>query len=174
MPETKINFVDEVLAFLHGVSELAPQPFESPYAHIKRIRRWDPDSYYHTVWSLQKRGLIKIIKKQNQKFIKLTQKGELGALIAKMRYGAKKPWDKKWRIFIFDIPENSRKKRDILRRLLKQQGFIKLQASVFVNPFPINQDGIEYLRKSGLMSYIRIFRVDAMDNDKDLREHFKL
>ena len=85
-----------------------------------------------------------------------------------------KRWDGKWRLVIFDIPESSREKRDHLRYLLKQNKFCKLQASVFISPYPLNREALEYLQFSKLFDYIRILRVDEMDNDSDLRKKFKL
>jgi len=49
-----------------------------------------------------------------------------------------------------------------------------LQASVFISPHPLNREALIYLRQSGLMEFIRILRVDEMDNDKRLRKKFGL
>ena len=57
---------------------------------------------------------------------------------------SKHPWDKKWRIVIFDIPEKLKKVRETLRYHLKRLGFMKLQHSVFVLPFECRNE-IEYL-----------------------------
>jgi CRISPR-associated endonuclease Cas2 len=75
---------------------------------------------------------------------------------------------------MFDIPEDHRDKRDKLRRLLKRNNFIKLQASVFISPYALNKQAVEYLKETGLDEYIRILRVDAIDKDEDLKKKFKL
>ena len=72
----------------------------------------------------------------------------------------------------FDIPEDARDKRDSLRSLLKKLGFVKLQASVFINPYPLNREALAYLRQSDLMGYIRIIKVEEMDSDLDLKKKF--
>lgn len=41
-------------------------------------------------------------------------------------------WDGKWRIVIFDIPENKRAVRDLFRRRLKEWGFRNWQQSVWI------------------------------------------
>ena len=75
---------------------------------------------------------------------------------------------------IFDIPEDARDKRGLLRRLLKRNHFIKLQASVFVSPYSLNREAISYLRKIGLINFVRIMKVEEMDNDAALRKAFQL
>jgi len=48
-------------------------------------------------------------------------------------YFNKQNWDKKLRLVIFDVQEINRFKRNQLRRLLKQLGFIMLQKSVWLS-----------------------------------------
>jgi len=50
-------------------------------------------------------------------------------------YFNKQNWDKKLRLVIFDVQEINRFKRNQLRRLLKQLGFIMLQKSVWLSPY---------------------------------------
>lgn len=121
-----------------------------------------------------KRGWVKIEYKEAKQIIKLTRKGELEALFQKAHLsGKQKQWDKKWRMIVFDIPENARAIRAQLRKLLKGFGFKALQASVYVYPFPLNSASTEFLKQSGLMRYIRFARVDSFDDDLDLRKQFK-
>ena len=149
--------------------------------HELRRRMWmgkplgDNKSFYSVANYLAKHGWIKYIDKNNERFVKLTKKGQLEALLAKARLPDKPgKWDGKWRVIIFDIPEESEEKRNFFRYLLKQNGYVKLQHSVYVNPYPLNREAILYLNKSGLSDYIRVLKVEEMDNDKDLRKKFNL
>jgi len=127
------------------------------------------------VYYLAKKGFIKIVNKDNDRFIRLTKNGELEALLAKARlFNQPKKWDGKWRLIIFDIPEDSRGKRNFFRKLLKQNSFYKLQASVFISPYPLNREAIKYLKETKLYQYIRILKVEEIDDDKDLKKHFGL
>ena len=119
-------------------------------------------------------GSISVTRKNNQKFIKITSKGQLELLLQKAKIAKRGDWDGKWRLVIFDIPEASKEKRDKLRKLLKQNSFYKLQASVYISPYQLNREALIYLQKIGLIDYIRILRVDEMDNDKKFIKHFKL
>ena len=55
-------------------------------------------------------------------------------------------WDKKWRMVMYDVPEELHGARDQIRRLLKQLGFVQLQASVWIHPLPC-LDQFEQIRK---------------------------
>ncbi len=123
---------------------------------------------------LEERGLVKVVRKIDQKFIQITKEGQLEILLRKAKIKNVQKWDGKWRLIVFDIPEDSKDQRRTFRLLLKQQGFYKLQASVYINPYPLNREAIAYLNQTGLIDFIRILRVDEMDNDKVLRKYFKL
>ncbi len=141
---------------------------------INQLKGASRKSCYEAMRRMKSRGLVKIVKKDDKHFIILTREGELEKLFIKAKITKTCHWDGKWRIIIFDIPEDARDKRDQLRRLLKINNFLKLQASVFINPFPLNREAVLYLNESGLANYIRIIRVDEMDNDKELRKKFNL
>ena len=84
-------------------------------------------------------------------------------------------WDGKWRILIFDINERRRRTRTQLRRLIQSQGFIRLQDSVWVYPYPCDEF-ISLVRahlKSGV-GEMRFFVAEALESDKALREHFRI
>ena len=55
-------------------------------------------------------------------------------------------WDGKWHIVIFDIPNEKRKMRDVVRHKLLRIGFLELQESVYVYPFDCLLE-INFLKK---------------------------
>jgi phenylacetic acid degradation operon negative regulatory protein len=175
MASTQHPLTQKLLSFLKEIGNMLPEPFETPYAYIRRTSRLDRPKYSRIVNQLKKRNLVLVETINGKKFISLTQKGELENLFYKARMPSKpKKWDGKWRVFIFDIPEQARKKREQLRRLLQHNHFSKLQASVFISPYPLNRDCLQFLQKSGLSNYIRLLRVDEMDNDSQLRKKYHL
>ncbi len=151
-------------------------PYEDPYTWMRRKRKQDykRSQYQQSLWKLRHRGFLEVVEKNSQRFIKLTEKGQLETLLRKAGVVQPKAWDGKWRLITFDIPEKSKHKRDGFRRMLLKNNFVKLQSSVFVNPYPLNQEALEYLKQEGLMAYIRMLRVDNMDDDSLLRRKFKL
>ncbi len=149
-------------------------PLMNPYKLRNRALFGNQGSYRRTLYKWQKRGWIKFVNKDAERFIKLTKNGELEALLVKARLPAPQQWDKKWRMIVFDIPEDCKEKRNQLRDLLKRNSFYKLQASVYINPFPLNREAVEYLKQSRLIYYIRIIKVDEIDDDADLKKRYNL
>ena len=163
------------MAAFDVAGQLIPRPFESKYMWANRLRgNITRPQYERGVRHLAKRGLVKVTNKNNKRFIDLTKRGQLKVLLSKAKGIASQKWDGKWRLIIFDIPEQSTYQRQAFRKLLRDNGFLKLQASVYINPYPLNRSAIQYLIETGLIEYIRILRVDEIDKDDVLRKHFKL
>lgn len=160
-----------------------PTTLDSPYNRMSREwrrtsgapvpKRW---RYNQAIAYLEQQEQISLVRKNNEIFVKLTQEGKLRALMQRLYEGLdkKKIWDGKWRLAIWDIPEDSRDERDRLRAFLKELGFNLLQQSVFVTPYPLPATAVQYLNESGLSRYIRFLRVDKIDDDRFLRRHFGL
>jgi CRISPR-associated endonuclease Cas2 len=176
MKEKSIAYsILEGLEEMGGVlSVLLPRPFETKYAWAKRIRNADPNSVRRTVVRLRAKGYLEVVQKNGKKFLQLTGKGEIEALIQKISVTRTHRWDGKWRLLMFDIPENCKEKRALLRALLKKNNFFRIQGSVYISPYSFNREGVLYLQKSMLINYIRIMKVEEMDNDATLRKKFGL
>lgn len=145
------------------------------YTKVREKNGVKTSAYYKTIHDLKKRGLIKITAKNSQKFLEITKDGKLEVLLLKsILQGTRKRWDGKWRVIMFDIPEETRHLRNQLRSLLYRYGFTRLQASVFINPYPLNREAIAYLKETGLIEFIRILKVEEMDTDSDLRKKYHL
>lgn len=107
----------------------------------------------------------------------LTENGKKKALIYQldeMKIEKPKIWDKKWRIVLFDIPENRKKTRDALRYHLKQLRFFEFQKSVFVHPYDCKSE-IDYLIEFyNIRRFVRFVIAGFLDNELDLKNHFDL
>ena len=85
-------------------------------------------------------------------------------------------WDRKWRIVIYDIPEKDRSARDALRYYLRDNGFVKLQNSVFISP-TADFDELDSIRREyKVEKYVNFFEAKsvAWDDDSRLRKIFSL
>ncbi len=163
------------MELLSAVGQMAPALFESKHMWAHRLKKnMTRPQYERGIKNLSKQGLVKIVSKNDLRFIQLTKRGELRILLSKAKDVPKQKWDGKWRLVIFDIPESSEYQRQIFRKLLKINGFYKLQGSVYINPYPLNASAITYLRETGLIDYIGMIRADKVDREDKLKKHFKL
>lgn len=110
-------------------------------------------------------------------FLHLTEKGRKKLRALEMRtYVLEKQrrWDKKWRVLIFDISEKKRKTRTKVRNTLSAVGFVRLQDSVWVYPYPCD-DYIALLKADFSIGRELLYLiVDSIEFDKDLRKQFGL
>lgn len=167
-----------LLDILYDLGEHAP--FGSFRKNLYRKAYGIPEPpwwrYNRAMQYLKQQGQITIIKKNEELFIKLTKKGKLRVLLNRLNHKSipASKWDGKWRIIIWDIPESSSTQRNVMRRIVKTLGYYQLQQSVFITPYPIPADAVNYLNASGLARYIRFLRVDKIDDEKPLVKHFNV
>jgi hypothetical protein len=127
---------------------------------------------------LEREGFVRMSGAREHRDIAITKKGQaMIETIYASKYSIPEPafWDGKWRVVMFDIRERRRKVRAQLRALLFGAGFLRLQDSVWIHPYPCDEF-IGLIRahlKSGtgeLLSFV----AQALESDRKLREHFKL
>ena len=118
-----------------------------------------------------------LIEKNEDGFL-ITPKGLKKARIVTLQTKevVKGKWDGKWRIVIFDIPEDNRKARNILRAILKRNGYIRLQNSVFVSPYGDFEFLNLFRHEYKIEKYVNFFKANAdeLENDSELRKRFDL
>lgn len=86
----------------------------------------------------------------------------------------KKKWDGKWRIVSFDVNEKRKKLRDKLRILLRQVGFVRLQDSVWVYPYDV-EEVIDLINVDGSHGKeILYITATTTGKDNELKKYFKL
>ncbi|MDI6820679.1 MAG: hypothetical protein QMD65_00675 [Patescibacteria group bacterium] len=115
-----------------------------------------------------------LITKQDGKFL-VTKKGIMffDRLVIKDEFKNIKSWDGKWRLVTFDVPVNFDKKRYILRSLLKDLGFYQLQKSVWIYPDYLAEKFWKLLVDLEINQYCKIMLVEFLENDEDIKRHFK-
>jgi DNA-binding transcriptional regulator PaaX len=121
-----------------------------------------------------------LLKKDYNNTLLLTEKGEKYALSAFIeaesalhnKHALK--WDGGWRMVFFDIPEEKRRYRDYLRKVLKLVGFHEFQRSIWVYPYPVPQFLKDLIYEENIKPYVRFITTNSIDNDKDLRIIFGL
>ena len=174
--QKQLTFSAKVLLNLFLALETAPEIFHGKTVYYKkRIPREVPyRTYLNIMNALERKGWLQIYKVNNERYIKLTKAGTLQALFSKASFPHQGQWDGKWRMVVFDIPEEAKPARRQMRHLLRANGFKLIQKSVYINPYPLNREAIVYLKETGLDDYIRIFRIDDADNEAGLKKLFGL
>lgn len=106
---------------------------------------------------------------ENTYTVSLTERGKQRFLLAeayRLRLKKEKKWDGKWRIVIFDIPQKNKTLRDVLRRRFKIIGMYQLQKSVFIYPYPC-QEEIEFIiglyNASNYVYFITADKINGLD-----------
>jgi DNA-binding transcriptional regulator PaaX len=159
-----------------AVSMLSPTfPYLILKAYLKkRFRKSYSD--------MQLRNAVKYIKRR--KFIAYKNKKvvltKLGKIFLKRHFilnelSIKKvPWDNKWRVISFDIPNEKLSSSHIFRAKLKQLGFFHFQRSVFIIPFPCEKEVSRLSEELEIEEYVHILITERFRNDRLIVKKFKL
>lgn len=131
-------------------------------------------NYHNLISSLKTSGLIETKEKEGKRLFMLTLKGrkklyDLKTVlkIRKPTVYATQPADN-WIIVVFDIPERERKKRDWLRRTLRNLGFKILQKSVWLGRKKLPQEFLDDLFDLELTDFVEIFEISKTGSLKHL------
>jgi len=122
--------------------------------------------------SLKRGGYIKEKKADGGRVIYLTDKGKMEILKDDF-WKKEKKWDRKWRAIIFDIPEESHKHRDFLRRKLKWFGFKELQKSIWIIPYDAKKEFEEFLKLCNIKveGDVRYLTIEKIEPDFTFKEY---
>ncbi len=171
----KSEFIKDLIDFLKKSPKLINDllVYESMARKTLRMGGYDPDKIYNGFRNLQTRGLV---KREGLGF-RFTAKGKewyRGSLFKYYKIKNQK-WDRKWRIVIFDIPQELHKERVRLRAKLKLLGFYMLQKSVFVFPFPCEEELAHICEKLSIADYIDIIKADSVGfHEKEIKRFFNI
>lgn len=127
---------------------------------------------------LQERKLIRYRKLENGQIeIKITAAGRektIRSTLESLHLKIPAKWDRRWRLILFDIPQSLRKIRDMFRTKLVDLKFHPLQKSVYIIPYPC-EDEINFLSIIlGVEKYILLLPLGEFEGDKKLKRHFRL
>ena len=160
-----------------GLSYSPHRQFKIIKGLTKEWKRIDQQKIRNEIMALYRSKLVDLKQNADKSFtMVLTDKGRMKTMnyhFEKMKI-ERAPWDGKWRVVIFDIPENLRKGRDGLREKLKSCGFRELQKSVFVLPYPCDNEVDFLIEFFGLREFVRTGILEKIDNDLHLRKIFAL
>lgn len=83
-------------------------------------------------------------------------------------------WDGKWRFVMFDIPNKFKNRSNVLRKKLKELGLYQLQKSVWIYPYPLENE-IEFIAKIfEVRPFIKLGEITEVDDEFKLKRKYKL
>lgn len=141
------------------------------------LTRFGRRQVYASLRGLEQSDLIGISQEGNKTVVRLTKNGQKKLLkynLKDLRVKQPKKWDRLWRVVVFDIPEKYKLGRECLREKLKELGFYRLQKSVWVHPYPC-EDEINFASELyEVRLFVGIMVVKQIDIQKVLLKHFNL
>ncbi len=127
---------------------------------------------------LAQKGLLRFTERNGRRFVEITEKGQRLLALEKARSDAparkKKRWDGRFRIVMFDIPQERKGTRDRLRLLMRQFGFLRLQNSVWVSPYDCEELVALVKAELRLGKDVVYVVAEEIENDAWVRRHFNL
>ena len=185
LPDKLLSINKQVLLGLFELVKDLGNVMIDPYGTYNQSMGTKPGKYeylkektkpqlYTAINYLQKQGLVKKHIKEGRTIYELTELGQREAhkqiILGKLKT---KKVDGKWRIVIFDIPEDQRRLRDNFRNLLKEFGFKKLQASVWASPYDIFDDLESLIPDIKKHDWIKLLLVDVIVGENDFNRMFR-
>jgi len=148
---------------------------------IKWRKNWDKINskrIYEAIRRLNQKRFVELIEKGDKLYIEITDSGK--RLVKNCDYDnlqlpKLKKWDKKWRLIIFDIPNEKRRERQTFSTKLKEIGLYPLQKSVFIYPYEC-RDEVDFICEFlSISRYVNYCVVDSLDKrEGDLCRIFDL
>ncbi len=132
----------------------------------------------NSINQLRRQDLIEYVgNKQGGTVIRITKRGK-----SRLRefdvelMSIKKPtkWDGKWRMVVYDLPVRFKRAREELRWKLKDLGFFQFQKSVWVHPYPCEDEIIFISDFYGVGKYVDVLTVENILRDEKIKKHFGL
>lgn len=126
---------------------------------------------------MRRSKLIKIYVSGDRYVVQITTKGRKRLLQYRLRdlqISTPRRWDGRWRIVAYDIPNTKSHARDMIRETLKRLGFLQLQRSVYLFPYPCG-DAIEFLREVyRIGEHTTLLTVGYLEGEGAYKEYFGL
>lgn len=171
----KQKFLPLFAEFIFAIVTEVPKAFFTADPIYRAMRRSGlrRNNIQRGIYNLRHRGIIKI----NQKGYRLTDNGQHWLEGNKYKYfrSVHKTWDKKWRLILFDIPALMNRQRHTFRNRLKNIGAYMLQKSVFVFPYPCEEEIGYWCRYLKLGDYVEVIITEHLGSKElYIKKHFNI
>lgn len=159
------------------VGAMAPNIFSGLSRHRFTKRRYDK-KFISTVHYLKKRKLIVTRENQDGSIkVELSKNGRKKTLIYNLdslKIKPMKKWDGRWRFVMFDIPNKFKGRANALRDKLKELGLYQFQKSVWVYPYPLENEINLITQLFEVNPFVKIGEVINLEGEYRLKKKYKL
>lgn len=118
---------------------------------------------------LKKKGCLEKIERKGSISYRITERGKNKI---ERKIFDRDVWDGKWRVVMFDIPEEEKRIRDNLRNVLIASGFKYFQKSVWLTPFDVLDEVEIFVNDHDLHNKVWYFSSNSLKNDENIIEKF--
>jgi len=166
-------------AFLMPSALIVMKPFIDKQNEKERNewKQFNKSYLERTIKRLQKEKVVRIESIGDTEQIILTKNGVKKILqysLESLEIDTPNTWDNKWRIVMYDVPHNNKHTRDIFRSTLKLLGFLQMQKSVWLYPYPCEKH-ISFLREFyGVGSEVVYIIATSIENEEAHKQYFGL
>lgn len=178
----RLSLTEQFLLDLYDIAEEIGDVFSvvlRPYPSMRNVgpdfgmkEFWDKykkgknrKSFYNLLSNLKSKGYITAKNLEGKSGIMLTKNGLDKALKASFQLASNtkiKRKDGKWIMVIFDVPEKSKNKRELLRSILQNFGFKMFQKSAWISPYDVGEKTEKALQYHLLDNYVKIFLIEEL------------
>lgn len=173
------------VAGLVGLSLVAPSAImiAKPFLDEKRRKerdlwkQYNPSFLKRSIRRLHQQKLVDITRHDGKDVVTLTEDGKRRILkyaLDELVIATPGRWDRRWRMVIYDVDSRKKRLRDVFRGALKSLGFYQLQKSVWLYPYPCEQQ-ISFLREYyGVGNEVLYVVATTLEDDSPYRAYFGL
>ena len=137
-----------------------------------------PRTVSNTVRRLERRGYLKrlpikggtkfTVTPTGRRFVDLETLKDLRLAIPPAQ------WDGQWRLVVFDVPEHQRYLRNVFRKKLRDLGFRYAQRSVWLYPFPCENELTELAQRLNIVDHVLIVVAASISSETRYLRYFHL
>lgn len=159
---------------------MAPNALQAfrPFIRSRRRPNEERERIRVALRRLKERRLVRVDWKGEEAFLRVTERGK--QYVKRLEFDTlalEKPerWDGRWRLVAFDIPERFAAARRALRGKLTALGFLRMQKSLFVYPYPCRDETDFIADFFHVRPYVQYLEASGLDHREGaIRLHFRL
>lgn len=169
------------LGLLRLILSVVSKGLTSTYAITKELNQfqeqtYDPSLIKRRITYASKCGYLTRYGDSKAPHYQLTENGlnKLNQLSLKLMTISTDQWDGKWRIVMFDIPEQNRPERDKIRNIIKDLGLRHLQHSAWITPYDCREQFEQIASTYGISNHLLLLEVSEFTQANYYKKYWNL